>query len=96
MTTDHQPLPPTEHHMFRDRMVVLQCGLYLFTGCTGSGVFWVVQAKISSHVCSSWVHPAWAIKQSEMASTCVGLGDSQVKPSYESRLAAPSARHQAT
>ena len=32
--------------------------------------------------------PAWPIKQSEMAATCSGLGDSQAKPSYESRLAA--------
>ena len=38
------------------------------------------------------VHLAWAIKQSEMAVTCAGLGDSQVKPSCESRLAAASAR----
>ena len=36
-------------------------------------------------------HPAWAIKQFEMAATCAGLGDSQVKPSCESRLAAASA-----
>ena len=37
-------------------------------------------------------HPTGAIKQSEMAATCAGLGDSQVKPSCESRLAAARAR----
>ena len=31
------------------------------------------------------------IKQSEVAATCGGLGDSQVKPIYESRLAVASA-----
>ena len=49
-------------------------------------------AQLSPLLCSAWGHPAWAIKQSEMAATCPGLGDSQAKPSCESRLAAASAR----
>ena len=36
--------------------------------------------------------PCLAIEQSEMAATCARLGDSQVKPSCESRLAAASAK----
>ena len=32
--------------------------------------------------------PTSAIKQSEMAATCAGLEGSQVKPSYEPKLAA--------
>ena len=36
-------------------------------------------------------HPAGAIKQSEMATTCAGLGDSQVKPSCDSNLGAARA-----
>ena len=37
-----------------------------------------------------------AIKQSEMAITCAGLGDFQGKTSCESRLAAASAMSEAT
>ena len=44
------------------------------------------------HLCSTWGHCAWAIKQSEMAATCAELGDSQAKPNCESSLAAASAR----
>ena len=36
------------------------------------------------------------IKQPEMAVTCAGLGDSQAKPSCESRVATASARSGAT
>ena len=50
----------------------------------------MVQTKVSHNLCSAWGHPARAIKPSEMAATCAGLGDSQVKPSCESRLVAAS------
>ena len=40
--------------------------------------------------------PAWAIKQSEMAATCAGFGDSQGMPSCESRLAVSRAGPGAT
>ena len=40
-----------------------------------------------SHLCFAWGHPERAIKQSEIAVTCAGLGDLQAKPSHESRLA---------
>ena len=66
------------------------------TGCAGPGVSWVVQAKVSPHLCFAWGHLASAIKQSEMAASCAGLEDSQAKPSCESRLVAPSARSGAT
>ena len=33
-------------------------------------------------------HSAWAVKQSEMAANCAGLGDSQAKPNCDSNLAA--------
>ena len=49
-----------------------------------------MQAKVSPHLCSAQGYPALAIKQSEMAAICAGLGDSQAKPSCESRLAAAS------
>ena len=51
----------------------------------------VVQAKVSPHLCFTCGHPVWVIKQSEMAATCAGLGDSQTKPRCECRLAAASA-----
>ena len=36
-------------------------------------------------------HPAWALKLSEMAATCAGFGDSQLKSSCDYNLAAPRA-----
>ena len=51
----------------------------------------MIQAKVSPHLCFAWGHPALAIKQSEKAATCAELGDSQVKPSCDSNLAAASA-----
>ena len=51
---------------------------------------------VSSHLCYAQGHPAWSIKQSEMAATCAGLGDSQVKPTCESRLTTASAGPGAT
>ena len=59
---------------------------------TCSGVSWVVEGKVSPHLCFAQGHSAWGIKQSEKAATCAGLGDSQAKPSCESRLDAASAR----
>ena len=56
----------------------------------------MVEAKVSPHLCFAWDYPVCAIKQSEMAATCDGLGDSQVKPSCESRLAAARCRAGAT
>ena len=56
------------------------------------GVLGGFLGNVSPHLCCAWGQPAWAIKQSEMAATCVGLGDFQAKPSCESRLAAASAR----
>ena len=50
--------------------------MWSVAGYTGSGVSLIVQPP----PVSSWGHPAWAIKHSEMAATCAGLGDSQVKP----------------
>ena len=44
--------------------------------------------QVQPHMYSAQGHPAWPIEQSEMAATCVGLGDSQAKPSFESWLAA--------
>ena len=52
----------------------------------------MVQTNVRPLLCSALGHPALGIKQSEMIATSAGLGDSQVKPSYESRLAAASAR----
>ena len=40
------------------------------------------------HLCFAQSHPAWAIKQSEKAANCAGLGASQAKPSSETNLAA--------
>ena len=57
--------------------------------CRGRGL--VVQTKVSLHLCFTQGHSACVIKQSEMVTTCAGLGDSQAKPSCESRLAAASA-----
>ena len=51
----------------------------------------MVQDKVTPLLCFPRGHPAWAIKQSEMVATRAGLGDSQAKPSCESRLAAASA-----
>ena len=42
-------------------------------------------------LCFAQDQPASTVNQSEMAATCAGLGDSQVKPSCESRLVAASA-----
>ena len=48
-----------------------------------------MKAKVSSHLCfARGTLPE--LKQSEMAATFAGLGDSQVKPSGESRLAVAS------
>ena len=53
-----------------------------------------VLTKVSPHLCFSQGHPSWAIKQSEVATTCTGLPwDSQAKPGHESRLTAASAGH---
>ena len=57
---------------------------------SGPGVSQVVQVKASCHLRFALGHPAGAIKQSEMAAACAELGDSQGKPSCESRLAAAS------
>ena len=67
--------------------VVCSCPL----GVQALGFPWVVQAKVSSHLCFAQGHPAWIRKQSEMAATYAGLGDFHVKPSCESRLAAGTA-----
>ena len=53
----------------------------------------MVQGKVSPYLC--FARGSRAIKQSEMAATCAGLGDSEVKPSGESRLAAAHARPEA-
>ena len=50
----------------------------------------MMQVKFSPDLCFAQGNPAGAIKQSEMAATCAGLGDTQAKPSCESRLAAAS------
>ena len=52
---------------------------------------WVGQVKVSPHLNFAQGHPALAIKQSEMAATCAGLGDFQAKPSCETKLAAAGA-----
>ena len=67
-----------------------------YTGYAGPGVPWVVQAMVTPHLCFAQSHPAWAIKQSEKAANCAGLGASQAKPRCESRLAAASSRPGAT
>ena len=83
MTSDHQPLPSVEDHLCRDRVAVLQQGLYLFTGCIGSTVSRVVPDK-SATTC---VLPGATLNELysslQMAATCTGLGGSQVKPSHE-------------
>ena len=66
--------------------------LQLSTGCVGSGISWVVEYEVRPHLSFAQGHPAWAVKQSEMAATCARLRDSQEKPSCESRLVAASAR----
>ena len=62
----------------------------------GSVISPIVQAKASPNLCSAQGYPARAIKQSEMAATCAWLGDSQAKPSCESRLAAANGGRGAT
>ena len=89
MTTDYHPLPSMENQLCRGRVVVLRPGLQLSTGFSGPRVSWVVQAKVSPHLRFAWAHPTCL--QSEMAATHAGLGDSQAKPSSESRLDAASA-----
>ena len=54
VTTDHQPPPSMEDQLCRGRVVVLQHSVYLFTGYIALGVSWVVQAKVSSHLCFAW------------------------------------------
>ena len=49
----------------------------------------MVLAKVSPNLCSAPGHPTSAIKQSEMAATCAGLGDFQVKLGSESKLLVP-------
>ena len=56
----------------------------------------MIQAKVSPNLSFSQGHCAWAIKQSEMAATCAGFGDSQAKPSGKFSLAAASAGPGAT
>ena len=58
MTTDYQPLLFVEDQLCRGKIVVLQQGLLLSIGCTGSGISWVVQAKVSPDLCFAWGHPA--------------------------------------
>ena len=82
--------------MHRQRVLLFQHDLQSSTGCTDSGISWVVQAKVSPHLYSAQGHPAQAIKQSEMSATCAGLGTSQAKPNCESTLAAASARPRTT
>ena len=76
----------------RGRVVVCSCPL----GVQVQGFPQVVQAKVNPHLCSAQGPPCTAIKQSEMAATCAGLGDSQGMPKCESRQAAASARPGAT
>ena len=52
--------------------------------------------KVSPNLFSAWSHPARAIKQSEMAAICAGLGETQMKHGCESRLAAAHAGTGAT
>ena len=57
----------------------------------------MVQGKVSSPTpvfCPG--PPCLSLKQYEMVATCAGLGDSQLKPSYESRLVASGAGPGAT
>ena len=97
VTTDHQPPPSMEDQLCRGRVGVLLCGQCCPLGVAGPGISWVVQAKVTSHLCSAQRHPSWAIEQSEMAVTCAGLGDySQVKPSCKARLDASSFQPGAT
>ena len=96
MTTDHQPPPSVQDQLCRGRVEGLQLGLKLCSGLTGPGVSWAVHTKISPHLCFVWGHCAIAIKQSEMAATCAGFGDSQAKPSGKFSLAAASAGPGAT
>ena len=41
--------------------------LWGFPGGSGQGIL---------YLCFAWGHPSWAMKQSEMAATYAGLGDS--------------------
>ena len=68
MSDHHQPPPSVENQLLRGRVGVLQYDLSLSTRC--AGVSCVVQAKVSPHLYFAWCHPAWAVKQSEMAATC--------------------------
>ena len=89
MTTDHQSLPlwriscAGTERWCSDKSVAVHWDL---------GFARVVQAKLSPQLCFAWGHPASGIKQSEMAATCAGLGDSQAKTNYESKLVAARAR----
>ena len=51
----------------------------------------MAQAKFGNHLYVVQSHPDCSIKHSEMSATYPGLGDSQAKPSCESRLDAASA-----
>ena len=53
-----EPLPSMENQVCRGRVVVLQHGLWLSTGCAGPGVSLVVQAKISPHLFFAQGQPA--------------------------------------
>ena len=79
VTTDNQPLPSIVYQLYISSVVVLWQG---FLGGAG-------QAQPQPVFLLR--HPAWAIKQSEMATTYATLGDSQVKPSCDSNLAAARA-----
>ena len=54
VTTTHQPPTPVEDQLCRGRVVLLRHGMWLSTGCTGPGVSWVVQAKVSPHLRFAW------------------------------------------
>ena len=43
-------------------------------GVQALGFSQVIQAKVSAYLCSAQGHPAWSVKQSEMAATCAVLG----------------------
>ena len=47
VATDHHPLPYVEDQLWRGRVVVLQCGLWLPIGYAGSGVSQVMQAEVT-------------------------------------------------
>ena len=88
MTSDHQPPPSMEDQLCRGQggyastwTVGIQWArwLWCFPGHAGQG-------QAPSVFCLG--HSVGAIKQSEMHVTCAWSGDSQAKPSYESRLAA--------